>query len=140
MPWSVVVRMIARLAAGLFMWRAATARRGSYGTPGSPPVQSAPPHQRPVRLGGESLVLRVREGASLGWRALAATVFVSATALLLTGGITLTVLTPRWLGILLLVLASITAAAAIGEVVAARRLLAVRRKRRHAADLRREVS
>src|SRR5579864_186406 len=102
MPWSVIIRAIVRLAAGLFLWRAATARRGAYGTAGGPPLQARPAQPKPGRLDTRDALRRFREGASLGWRLLSAAVLVVATALLGIGGVTLTVLTPRWLGILLL--------------------------------------
>ena len=137
MPWAVVLRAIARLAAGLFLWRAATARRGAYRTAGGPPLQHAAP---PPRLRNRDALRRVRETVSLGWRAIAATVFIAASALLLTGGVTLTVLSPRWLGIVLLILASVAIAAAVGEIVAACRTLETRRRRRHDEELRRQIS
>ena len=140
MPWSVLVRMIARVVAGLFFWRMATARRGAYRTAGGPPLQDTPPQPKPGRIDTRDAVRRLREGASLGWRAFAATTLVVATALLVTGGVTLTVLTPRWLGIVLLVLAAVALAAAAVEVLAARRLLALRRRRRRETELRRQIS
>jgi len=139
MPWALVLRAIARLAAGLLFWRMATARRGAYRTAGGPPLQRpVPPPASPALRAGERL-RRVREGVSLGWRAVAATVFTTAAAVLVTAGVTLTVLSPRWLGIALLIVALVATAAAVGEIVAARRTLAARRRRAHDEELRRTV-
>ena len=138
MPFALIVRTLARLAATLFAWRMATARRGAYGAAGGPQVRGA--HRpRGSRLDSRSAVVRLRESASLGWRVAAAAVLLVAAALLVTGGTTLTVLSPRWLGILLLVTAVAAFAGVIAEVLSARRIVALRRRRRHDADLRRQV-
>ena len=138
MPWSAIIRTIVRIAAGLFVWRAATARRGAYRTAGGPPLQTAPP--RAGRIDTRDAVRRLREGASLGWRLLASTALLAGTALLIAGGVTLAVLTPRWLGILLLVLAAGALTAAAVELRALLRLLALRRRRRRDTELRRQIT
>ena len=140
MPWSVIIRAVVRLAAGLFLWRAATARRGAYRTAGGPPLQATPAQPKPGRLDSRDAIRRLREGASLGWRLLSAAVLIVATALLVTGGITLTVLTPRWLGIALLVLSVVAFVAAVLDVLTVRHLLIARRRRVHDAELRRQIS
>lgn len=138
MPWAMVVRAIARLAASLLFWRLATARRAQRGTAGGPlgtRTGTAPLG----RIDAVGAAARLRDAASLGWRAVSAAVLLTASALLLTGGVTLTVLSPRWLGIVLLVLAAAALTAATIDVLAVRRLLLLRRRRRQAEVLRREV-
>jgi len=46
--------------------------------------------------------MAVRNSILLTWRALLAAMFLAATAVLLVAGVTIVVLTPRWLGALLL--------------------------------------
>ena len=139
MPWTMLLRAVVRIAASMFMWRMATARRGaqSAGQAGGGSTAQA---ERPGYLNAREAALRLRDAASLGWRLVSAAVFLTATALLTTGGVTLTVLNPRWLGIALLVLASLTLSATIAELVTVRRLIGYRRFRRHAESLKREVS
>ena len=139
MPWAVLVRMIARLAAGLLIWRTASARRNPV--PGSPtaPLRS-PRAAAAARLGSDDVLRQLRESASLGWRALSAVAFLLAATVLTTGGVTLTVLSPRWLGIALLTLAAAALVLAAVEGLAARRLLSARLRRRRDAALRRQVS
>jgi hypothetical protein len=127
-PWALLIRMFARIAAGLFLWRVATARRGAYRTaPNGAPVGAPPP---PARLRGRGAAAAIREGAVLGWRAVSLVAFIVAAVVLVTAGSTLTVLTPRWLGGVLLGLAVVSIVAAFLEARVVYRLLAVRRQRR----------
>jgi hypothetical protein len=132
MPWALVIRLLIRVLAGMFLWRTASARRG-HGTP----VRGTPPHSR---LGHVPSIDAVREGATLGWRLTALTVFIAATAVLVSAGVTLTVLSPRWLGITLLVLATACAVVAGLELRLVLRVLEARRKRRQAQSLRAKIS
>lgn len=128
MPWALLLRMFARIAAGLFVWRVATARRGAFRTaPNAAPVGAPPP---PARLRSRGAAAAIREGAVLGWRAVSLVAFIVAAVVLITAGSTLTVLTPRWLGGVLLGLAAAALVAAFLEARVVHRLLAMRRQRR----------
>jgi|SRR5580700_3100620 hypothetical protein len=96
MPWAIVIRLLARLAASLFFWRMATRRRAYPG--GQPPAGATPK----ARIDAEAAIMAVRNSILLTWRALLAAMFLAATAVLLVAGVTIVVLTPRWLGALLL--------------------------------------
>jgi hypothetical protein len=97
MPWAIVIRLLARLAASLFFWRIATSRRRAYaggqGVPGAAPKS---------RLDAQAAVMAVRTSIMLTWRALLTVTFLAATAVLGVAGVTIVILTPRWLGALLL--------------------------------------
>ena len=136
MPWVLVVRWLVRLAVGLAFWRVATQRRAATANAGAP--LRRPPV--PPRIDPRAAAAAVREGASLGWRVLSAAVFLVAAVVLLTAGITTTVLSPRWLGGLLLALALAALCVSAVEVRAALMLLAARRRRRHDRDLRGSLS
>ena len=139
MPWTMLLRVLARIVASMLVWRFATARRGTAfraAAPGSSQATPAPP----PRIDTAAAAARLRDAASLGWRVFAATVLLTATTLLVTGGVTLTLLSPRWLGIALLVLAAAALGAAVVELVGARALVRARQRRRNADALRRQVS
>jgi hypothetical protein len=97
MPWAIVIRLLARLAASLFFWRIATNRRRAFA--GGQPVPGATPK---ARLDAQAAVIAVRNSILFTWRALLTVVFLTATTLLLVAGLTIVVLTPRWLGAILL--------------------------------------
>lgn len=139
MPWTILLRYVVRIAASLLFWRLATARRGA-GYAAAPRDGGTAPPPAPPRLDRGATAVRLRESASLGWRAFAAAVLLIATALLASGGVTLTVLSPRWLGIVLLVLAAAAVTAALVELAGARTLLLARQRRLRAEALRRQVS
>lgn len=134
----MLLRAILRIAASMFVWRMATARRGAQ-APAGPRMQQGAAPPRPLQLDARAATARLRDAASLGWRVTSSAALLAAAALLATGGVTLTVLSPRWLGIALLVLAVATLAATTIELLAVRRLLVQRRFRRRAEALRREV-
>lgn len=138
MPWTLLLRYIARIAASLLFWRLATARRATAYTSPAPPGRTtgAPP---PAPRLQSAVVNRLRETASLGWRAFSAAVLLVATALLTSGGVTLTALSPRWLGIAMLVLAAVALTAAVVDLLGVRALLRARRRRLSAEELRRQV-
>lgn len=138
MPWTLVLRYVARIAASLLFWRLATARRATaYNEPAQAGRPAAAPPPAP-RL-QSAVASRLRETASLGWRAFSAVVLLVATALLTSGGITLTALSPRWLGIAMLVLAAVALTAAVVDLLGVRALVRARQRRRSAEALRRQV-
>ncbi len=103
MPWAIVIRLLARLAASLFFWRIATNRRRAYA--GGQPVPGATPK---ARIDAQAAVIAVRNSILFTWRALLTVAFLAATTLLLVAGLTIVVLTPRWLGAILLAAALAT--------------------------------
>lgn len=82
----------------------------------------------------------MRETAAIGWRALALVGAIVAAGVLATAGVTTTVLSPRWLGGLLLGLTVVALVAAAVEVRALTRLTSMRRQRLHEQELRRQLS
>ncbi len=139
MPWALLIRLLTRLAATLFVWRVATARRGAYRTAGGPPLHTQSTATRAGRLGPRGAIGTLREGATLGWHAAAAATFTVAAAVLVTGGTTLTVLGPRWLGALLLGIAVAAIVAAFLDARAAYAVVAARRRRRRDQRVIREL-
>ena len=135
MPLALLLRLLLRYAGALVFWRVATARRGAYGS-GRPLVAGTPTR---ARLELRERVARWREGASLAWRVTSLTVLLVVVAVLIAAGLGPAILGPRWLGVSLLVLASIACGAALAEVIAVQRLLSARRRRRHDRDLTREI-
>ncbi len=98
MPWAIVIRLLARLAASLLFWRVATNRRrafaGGQAVPGTTPK---------TRIDAQAAVIAVRTSILLTWRALLTATFLVATTVLLVAGLTIVVLGPRWLGALFLI-------------------------------------
>lgn len=133
MPWALLIRLLIRIAAGMFVWRRATARRRGAG----PAVAGA---QKPSRLGPMPSAEAIRDTAAAGWHLVAVAALLAASAVLVSAGTTLTVLSPRWLGITLLVCALLAAVTAGFEVRSLRRLLVRRRQERDAETLRRQLS
>ena len=128
MPWAIVIRLLARLAASLFFWRLATSRRGAYasahGAPGAVP--------KPRQLDAEAALMAVRTSILLTWRALLTLAALAATVVLTVAGVTIAVLSPRWLGAILLA-GAVAAAVATwfeGRVI----VMAVRMRRRKRRD------
>ena len=97
MPWAILIRLLARLAASLFFWRIATSRRSAYAN--GQPVPGATPK---ARIDAQAAVMAVRTSILLTWRALLTATFLAVTAVLLVSGLTIVVLGPRWLGAILL--------------------------------------
>jgi hypothetical protein len=106
MPWAIVIRLLARLAASLFFWRLATGRRRAFA--GGQAVPGATPK---ARIDAEAAVMAVRASILLTWRALLTATFLTATAVLAVAGVTIVILSPRWLGAILLA-AAVAAAGA----------------------------
>ena len=107
MPWAIVIRLLARLAASLFFWRIATSRRRAFA--GGQAVPGATPK---ARLDAQAAVMAVRTSILLTWRALLTATFLASTVVLLVAGVTIVVLTPRWLGAILLAVGVAAAVAA----------------------------
>jgi hypothetical protein len=130
MPWVLLIRVIVRIASALVIWRLVTARRGAYAYGSAPPVQRAParPH-----IDGQA----IREGVSAGWRAGSLLTLLVAAAVLITAGTALAVLSPRWLGGLLLGVAVLVLVAAVLEARLLWQILAARQRRHHDDELRR---
>lgn len=103
MPWAIVIRLLARLAASLFFWRIATNRRRAYA--GGQAVPGATPKGR---IDAQAAVMAVRTSILLTWRALLTAAFLTVTAVLLVSGLTIVILGPRWLGAILLAIALAT--------------------------------
>jgi hypothetical protein len=103
MPWAIVIRLLARLAASLFFWRIATNRRRAYA--GGQAVPGATPK---ARIDAQAAVMAVRTSILLTWRALLTAAFLTVTAVLLVSGLTIVILGPRWLGAILLTIALAT--------------------------------
>ncbi len=105
MPWAILIRLLARLAAGLIFWRLVGGRRRAYaGVPGA----TAPPRH----IDPEAAMMAVRTSVSMTWRALLAGVSAAAAVVLTAAGVTIIVLTPRWLGAILLAVGIAAGAAA----------------------------
>src|ERR1700693_3176756 len=103
MPWAIVIRLLARLAASLFFWRIATSRRRAFA--GGQAVPGATPK---ARVDAQAAVMALRTSILLTWRAVLTVAFLAATAVLGVAGLTIVVLGPRWLGALLLAGALVT--------------------------------
>jgi hypothetical protein len=141
MPLAVLAKLLTRVAllAGVIFLRR-RARGGipvppSHRTPGMGGA-AVPEWLRALGLGG--LVGRgpdVLEGARLAAFALAFAAFAAAALVLTSAGTTLTVLGPRWVGITMLALAALFAAAAVREATWLRHAVSLRRRRRRAEQL-----
>jgi hypothetical protein len=127
MPWVLVIRLLARLAASLFFWRVATRRRATQ-----PAGQAVPGATPKARVDAQAAIMAVRTSILLTWRALLAVTFATVTAVLLVSGLTIVVLGPRWLGAILLAgsLATAWATWFEGRVV----VVAVRMRNRRRRD------
>lgn len=140
MPLGLLIRLLTRLAlsAGVVLMR----RRGR----GAVPVP--PSHRTPgtggagtvempewLRALGERGVPEALESARLAGLALAMLAFAAAALVLVSAGTTLTVLSPRWLGVVMLVLAALFIAAAVREGAWLRRAAALRRRRRRVEEI-----
>lgn len=146
-PIAFLIRLLARIAllgvAGLIARRTVPP---PWRTPGQPvPSGPGPQWPGPIPEGGAAGVLSRAISQRLGTAVdvgrillhlVAVAVFLAATGILVTAGTTLTALGPRWVGIILLVVAAFTALVLVGEVRTAIRLRNLWRKRREAERLR----
>lgn len=123
MPWANLFRLFATFA--LVRWIRNRQRGGG------------PTAHPPRNLGAQ--IAAVREGASLLTQAVVTAGLLLAAALLATAGTSSAVLSPRWLGGVLLGLALVFAILGLLEARRLRRAVLVRRHRRDAARLTRQV-
>jgi hypothetical protein len=132
MPWVLLLRWIVRVAAGLLFWRMATARRRAYahGTP----LQRAAADRS---VDGRAIAQAIREGVSIGWHVAAVAVLAVFASVLITAGVATAVLSPRWLGGVLLGLALVAILALGAEARVLWQEIAAHRRRRHDEELRR---
>jgi hypothetical protein len=135
MPWAIVIRLVARLAASLFFWRIATSRRRAFAG-----GQAAPGATPKARIDAQAAVMALRASILLTWRALLAAGFLAATLVLSVAGVTIVVLGPRWLGALLLAGAVALGAAAWFEGRVLVVALRMRRRRRRDERLRKTAT
>jgi uncharacterized membrane protein len=110
MPWAIVIRLLARLAASLFIWRIATNRRRAY-----PGGQAPPGTSQKAHIDAQAAVMAVRTSILLTWRALLTAAFLGATVVLAVAGVTIVLFNPRWLGAILLAVAVATGIATYFE-------------------------
>ena len=61
MPWAILIRLLARVAAGLFFWRIATRRRTAF--PGGQTGPGTPP--KPRQIDAQAALDAVRTSVSL---------------------------------------------------------------------------
>lgn len=139
MPFALILRTLTKLAllAGVVFMR----RRGrgavpvppSHRTPGTRGGTVQPPDW--LRALGMRGIPDALEGARLAGLALAMLGFVAAALVLVSAGTTLTVLGPRWLGIVMLAAAALFGAAALREGRWLRRATELRRRRRRVEEI-----
>jgi hypothetical protein len=132
MPWSLLIRVLT----GVLFWRLAGARRRAAagqaaGRAAGRVAANSPELRRRVR--------EARETASLLSRVAVVFGFALATALCLAGGTSSVVLSPRWLGGVLLAVGAGFAFLTVREARLARALVRTRRLRRRDQHLRSEV-
>ena len=111
MPWAILIRLLARFAASLFFWRLATRRRTAV--PGGQAGSGTP--QKPRQIDAQAALDAVRTSVSLTWRALLTAAYATGAAVAAAAGVTIVVLTPRWLGAILLAASIASGAAAVFE-------------------------
>jgi len=140
MPFALILRMLTRVAllAGVIFVRR-RARAGvpvppSHRTPGTGGRATQPPDWMRA-LGLRRGLPDVREHVRLAGLGLAMLVFAGAAVVLISAGTTLTVLSPRWLGIAMLLAAAIFAVGAWREGAWLRHGLALRRRRRRVEEI-----
>lgn len=129
MPLSFLLRLLSSLV--LFRVAGARRRAAAAQRSGHATASAGPAMRRRLR--------EARETASLASRLLVVLGFGVATALCLAGGTSSVVLSPRWLGGVLLAAATVFGVITIREATLARRLVAVRRLRRRDRRLRSEL-
>jgi hypothetical protein len=149
MPLAFILRFLARLA---LLGIGGAIRRGSvppaWRTPGQtaqPPVGGRSGRPEGIPEGGVAGALGRALAGRLGTamdvgrilaHLIAVLVFLAAASTLIAAGTTLTALGPRWVGVILLVLAALAALVTIGELRTTIRLRDAWRRRRDAERLR----
>ena len=128
MPWTLLIRLLS----GFLFWRLLGNRRRTAAQRafGSATKRNPAVAQR---------LRDAREAASLLSRLAVTVGFGVATTLCVAGGTTSAVLSPRWLGGVLLGIGAVFAVLTVREAMAARRLVTVRRLRRRDQRLRSEL-
>ena len=128
MPWTLLLRLVS----AVFFWRILGARRrAATGRAFGAAAASSPALGRRLR--------DAREAASLLSRLLIVIGFGMATALCIAGGTSSVILSPRWLGGVLLAFGAGFAVLTIREARLARALVNARRLRRRDQRLRSEL-
>jgi hypothetical protein len=131
MPWSLLIRLLS----GVLFWRLAGARRraaaGQAAGRAAGRVASSPAMRRRIR--------EARETASLASHLAVVFAFALATSLCIAGGTSSVILSPRWLGGVLLAVGAGFATLTFREARLARAIVRTRRLRRRDQQLRREV-
>jgi hypothetical protein len=128
MPWSLLIRLLS----GVLFWRLAGARRrAAAGQAAGRAAASSPALRRRIR--------HARETASLLSHLAVVAGFGLATALCLAGGTSSVVLSPRWLGAVLLAAGAFFAVLTFREARLARAIVRTRRLRRRDQQLRSEL-
>ena len=128
MPWTLLLRLLS----AVFFWRILGARRrAATGRAFGAAAASSPTLGRRVR--------EARDAASLFSRVLIVVGFGMATALCLAGGTSSVVLSPRWLGGVLLAIGAGFAVLTFREARLARAQVNARRLRRRDQRLRNEL-
>ncbi|MHB8717965.1 MAG: hypothetical protein ACYDAC_03610 [Candidatus Dormibacteria bacterium] len=128
MPWG----LLTRLASMLVVARVVRSRRQRRGVgKGARFAASGAPVQRAWR--------NAQEAAGLAWRLVVTALFAVAASLCLAAGTSSVVLSPAWLGIVLLVFAAGFAVLALREALGARAVVRRRRLRRRDARVRGEL-
>ncbi len=127
MPWALLLRLLS----GVLVWRLASARSraAAGGAPGGGALQ----------IPMAARVRDAREVASLVSRLAVVAGFGLATGLCFTAGTSSVVLSPRWLGAVLLAAAVVFAVLTVREARVARALVTTRRLRRRDRRLRQEL-
>ncbi|TMC51093.1 MAG: hypothetical protein E6J14_01245 [Chloroflexi bacterium] len=138
MPFGVLARLLTRLlmlgALGALRRRTTPGAPPPWRTPGTGPA-SAPPSSPGAAADQVRAAVRARlagptEVALVMLRLFEVVVLGAAVTVLVTAGTTSAVLTPRWVGGVLLGLALVIAVFTIREVRIARRMVTARRRRR----------
>ncbi len=128
MPWTLLIRILT----GVLFWRVAGARRRAAA------AQAAGRTAGRAAAGSPAMRRRIREAretASLASRLFITFGFALATALCLAGGTSSVVLSPRWLGAVLLAAGVFFGVLTAREATLARRLVRIRRLRRRDRQL-----
>jgi hypothetical protein len=128
MPWTLLIRLVS----GFLFWRLLGNRRRAA-------AQRAFGSAAGRNPGVARRVRDARDAASLLSRLAVAVGFAVATSLCFAAGTTSAVLSPRWLGGVLLALGVMFAVLTVREALVARRLVTTRRLRRRDQRLRSEL-
>ncbi|HEY8674396.1 MAG TPA: hypothetical protein VIO13_00300 [Candidatus Dormibacteraeota bacterium] len=132
MPWSLLIRLLS----GVLFWRLAGARRRAAagqaaGRAAGRAAASSPALRRRLREARETASLLSRLAVTFG--------FGLATSLCLAGGTSSVLLSPRWLGGVLLAVGAGFAVLTFREARLARAIVRTRRLRRRDQQLRNEL-